>query len=121
MLIQETTPLFPRYIFARFDREQDGWQPIRNTRGVSYIISTPDNRPIPIHDEIMTVIRDYKPHETPPQANQEFKAGDRVKIAEGVLAGLEGLFVEDQNKRVYALLDVMGKSIKVPLKSIVAA
>lgn len=119
--INTTSPLYPRYIFARFDRAIPGWQPIRNTRGVSFIISDPDNRPIPLKDHVMDVIRAYKPPEGPIDATVQFSQGQRVQVSTGPLAGLEGLFVADKQKRVSCLLEIMGKRVEMPLSSVRAA
>lgn len=119
--VRETHPLYPRYIFARFDRGVPGWQPIRNTRGVSQIISEPDGRPIPLKDSIMETIKAYREPEEPVETQTPLEAGSSVVITNGPLAGLSGLFVANKKARVTCLLEIMGKSIEVPRNSVRAA
>jgi transcription antitermination factor NusG len=42
------TPLFPRYLFTRFDCTLPGWPSIAYSRGVRRLISTPSGRPISV-------------------------------------------------------------------------
>lgn len=120
--IVESYPLFPRYIFVRLDRERSEWGSIRNTRGVSYLLTGSDYKPLVVSDSIIEAIRAYMPA-TQSESSEPtvFQANQKVKIVEGPLAGIEGLFVADKQRRVMALLDVLGKRVEVPQKSIVAA
>src|ERR1700744_5275729 len=54
-----TGPLFPRYIFARFDREGADLSVIKKLRGVSDVLCN-GNKPIIVRDEIMAAVRQYQ-------------------------------------------------------------
>ncbi len=64
---------------------------------------------------------DYKQPEAPADGQTVFTPGQAVKIIHGPCQGIEGLFMADANRRVYALLEVCGKQIKVARESIRAA
>lgn len=117
-------PLFPRYLFVGINPEFTQWGAIRSTVGVSSLISfsgVPAAVPASIISEIMArqdeqgLIKTY--------TDCPFKAGDRVKIVDGPLSDLEGLFhcVTDE-ERVTVLLNLMGREVKarVPLEMVYA-
>ena len=55
------------------------------------------------------------------QADPVYSTGQRVRIVDGVLEGIEGLFEGSAQQRTCALLEIMGRRVKVPMKSIIAA
>lgn len=69
----------------------------------------------------MTAIMALRDIPQPVQAEAEFTKGQKVRIVEGPCSGFEGLFVADEKKRVYALLEILGRPIKVARQSIRAA
>ena len=96
-------PLFPGYIFARFDVLKS-LRKINNTRGVLRVVSF-GNRPVPIHEEIIEFIR-ARVKDGVVEMDDHFQAGDRVRIKEGPLAGLVGIFQRNagSNDRVSVLM-----------------
>ncbi len=120
MPVLASKPLFPRYIFTQFDRNVDQWGKIKNTRGcVSLLLD--GFLPAIVPNQAIDAIMDYKAPEQPQEGETTFTTGQTVRIVEGPCAGIEGLFVADANRRVYALLEVCGKQIKVARDSIRAA
>ena len=108
-------PMFPRYLFVALDPAQGRWWSIRSTFGVSNLVSFgshPAAVPMGIISEIMARQDDkglVKAHIGCP-----FKAGDRVKIVEGPLSDLEGLFdCATDEERITVLLNLMGREVKV--------
>ncbi len=112
--------MFPRYIFVQFDRNKDPWGSIRSTRGVCDLLKD-GFLPAIVPEKAIQAIMDYREPEAAPEQQTTFSPGQTVKIIEGPCAGIEALFVADANKRVYALLEVCGKQIKVARESIRAA
>ena len=107
-------PMFPRYLFVRLDRKYDNWSPIRSTYGVSGIVYF-GNIPARISDELITVLR-HRDDENGVQEipEPEFQVGDTVRIAEGVMAGYEGIIhAKSSKERILILLDIAGKYAKV--------
>ena len=112
-------PMFPRYLFVEFDREVDQWGSIKSTRGCMDLLRN-GFLPANVPSNVMAAIMTYTPKdESSPELT--FAPGQKVIVQSGPLAGLEGLFVSDRHKRVYALLEIMGKSVEVAKDSIRAA
>src|SRR6478752_551295 len=87
MPILDSKPMFPRYIFTRFNREVDNWGVIRSTRGCIDLLK---NGFLPAHvpQHAMDAIMASRPPEEPVETESNFAPGDTVKIASGPLAGL---------------------------------
>ena len=116
-------PLFPRYIFAFFDRDLPGWESIKHgSRHVFGIIKDGMGRPIPVP---AWAIHAMKSRPTDPeeaaQADPEFALHQRVRVKTGLLAGCEGLFEGTGHQRRVALLTLMGKRWEVDIKDVEAA
>ena len=85
-----TQPLFPRYIFAKFNaREQ--LPKIRFTRGVHNVVCFGEN-PAPVDEDIIDIIRARIDESGFVKANDELKPGDKVVISAGPLRSLIGIF-----------------------------
>ncbi|HEY4378859.1 MAG TPA: UpxY family transcription antiterminator [Acidobacteriaceae bacterium] len=103
-------PLFPCYLFARFDL-QDRLR-LLQTPGVLGFAAT-STRPLPIPNEEIAFLRtateklEAEPH---PYLN----CGDRVRIVSGPLAGMEGILTRrKQACRVVVSVDAIMRSISV--------
>ena len=107
--------LFPRYIFLRIDPLMSSIAPVRSTRGVVGLVRF-GGQPAVVADEIMdTLLQREDAHSSLHQDDRPlFSAGEPVRLVEGPLAGMEGVFVqEDGEKRVIVLLELLGKANKV--------
>lgn len=107
--------LFPRYVFIRVDTNQKSIAPIRSTRGVVGLVSF-GGLPAVVADEIVeAILRREKPETGLHQdCRPLFCLGEQIRVAEGPLAGMGGVFVEeDGEKRVVVLLELLGKANKV--------
>lgn len=107
-------PLFPRYLFIQLNTNDDNWAPIRSTYGVQNIVYF-GLQPAAVSDQIIASLKSqeadngvfYLP-------DQEFNAGDSVRIAEGFMNGLEGvLLAKNSKERVQVLLQYIGKELEV--------
>lgn len=102
-----TKPLFPRYIFARFDANSM-LHKIRYTRGVSSVVGFGEDA-VPVDDEVIAMIRSRMGADGFIRLEEGLKQGDRVVIDSGPFSGLEGVFergVKDSD-RVRVLLTVV--------------
>jgi len=118
--LHEGRPLFPRYLFLEFDRSQPEWAKVRSTRGCIGLI-TNNHLPVPVPDEVIMALKSYRPPQEPAHGETVFTQGQTVRIVDGPLQGLEGLFVADRNKRVSCLLELLGRKVEVPRASVQAA
>lgn len=110
----EIRPLFPTYLFARFAPEQV--RLIRYTHGVSRVVSF-GPEPHAVDEEIVKAVRDRMDADgvvTLTRAPASWKKGERIRIGEGPLSGVEAVFLEElpDRERVVLLLDAVS-SFKV--------
>lgn len=107
--------LFPRYLFIRIDPAKNSIAPIRSTLGVVGLVRF-GGQPAVVADEVMNALfQRENPDTRLHQDNQPlFNVGEPVRMIEGPLAGLEGIFVQEEGeKRVIVLLELLGKANKV--------
>jgi len=102
-----TQPLFPRYLFAKFKREQ--LSQILFTRGVHDVVCFGDG-PACVSEEIIDVIRGRIDQNGFVKLNNDLKPGDRVVISAGPLKNLIGVFEREVkgSERIMILLTAIG-------------
>jgi len=96
----------PRYLFIYLDTHTDNWGPIRSTLGVASLVRF-GQEPARIPDELVDFLKAREGeaglHEW---AEQNYRAGDRVRVAEGAFRGYEGiLLARNSRERVVVLLE----------------
>ena len=111
-------PMFPRYLFVHLSDQTDDWGPIRSTIGVSSLVRFGD-QPARVPDDLIATLRaragETGVHELPPRP---FRAGDKVRILEGVMAGYEAIFHAHTGKdRVLVLLEIAGHAAKTQVRT----
>lgn len=128
------SPLFPNYLFVRFDPKIISVSTIRSTRGVSQIVGCQETM-TPLCHLVFALRQQEKQRKIIADSNQLsknnleevvplFKAGDKIVFSNGPFQDLEGVFEQKNgNKRCMVLLKILGemKRTKVPLSSIKVA
>ena len=106
-------PLFPGYVFSRFDASKR--LPILTTPGVSFIVSRA-GEPAPVDPgEILSLQRMIQSGRAL-QPWDFLRAGRRVRIRGGALAGAEGILVRIKNSnRLVAHVTVLQRSVAVEI------
>lgn len=106
--VEQVSPLFPRYIFARFEAATM-LHKVWFTRGVNNVVSF-GGSPVPVGDEIISVLRSRLDGDGLVRASEELAQGDRVKITSGQLRDFEGVFERriKASDRVVILLTAVG-------------
>lgn len=110
-------PFFTGYLFVHLSRDQQRWTSIRSTVGVLAPVVFGHFYP-PLQDSVIEALQSrHDEHgyislvmtpETP------FRAGERVRLLDGALKGLEGIFVEMRGQdRALVLLDWMQTHMRV--------
>lgn len=109
-------PLFPRYLFVWLDALSTQWRPILSTVGISQLLMR-DGRPLPVPQGVIEGIWGAESNGVfDRDPGQRFGTGDNVRIMEGPFADLVGRFVGlADNERVFVLLDLMERQVKVCL------
>lgn len=108
-------PLFPGYLFVRFDPEVVHTTAIKGTRGISTLISF-GSMPSVVPDSVITRLE--AGWEGAPLTTDVPLNGDRVMIEDGAFEGLEAVWCEpDGMKRAILLLTLMNRQVRVPVES----
>jgi transcription antitermination factor NusG len=89
-------PLFPGYVFCRFHPEL--LLPVVTTPGVVQIVGA-GKHPRPIADEEIVAIQRMLLSGGDVEPWPYLKAGQKVRILDGPLFGVEGILVEVKNRR----------------------
>lgn len=105
--------LFPSYIFGRFEAEKYLWM-ITYTRGVKKVVGY-KNEPWPVAEDIINFIREHEQDGFVRIQCEELKEDDTVRITEGPLAGLTGVFknIIKGTERVVLLLNAIEYQARV--------
>lgn len=113
------TPLFPGYLFARFDAAET-LPIVRRMRGMSQVLG-PGNRPAAIADALISTLKRATADPSlvsPAEYSATYTHGDRVTVTSGPLAGLTG--VVDQmrggGRRLIITVDQMQRACAVELR-----
>lgn len=108
-------PLFPNYMFVRFDPETIHTTTVNSTRGVSHFVRF-GAQPAMVSDAVIEQLTHYQPENvTDPDTPY---AGDCVIITEGAFEGLEAIFSEpDGEARSMLLLNLLNKQIRQSVRN----
>lgn len=105
-------PLFPGYIFVRFDRECSNWRSINGTFGVRRLICSEGGALRAMPARIVEQLQarcDGDIYETP---SERFRPGQTVRIMTGPFADLTAqVLTLDDKGRVALLLDILGGGV----------
>jgi len=106
-------PLFTGYLFVAFDTSKGGWRAINSTYGITRLVSfggEPQQVPPELVDALMSRC-DADGILLPPAA---FRVGDTVDITAGPFSEFVATVEKvDPDKRVWVLLDLMGRRTRV--------
>jgi len=111
--ITSTQPLFPGYMFIKFDRAESKWHKINNTYGVSRLVTFNGTlKPIPT-TFVDNLMRRYDlSGKLLPE--KKSKKGDQVKVLKGPFANfIATVETYETDQRIWILLDLMGRKTKI--------
>jgi transcription antitermination factor NusG len=104
-------PLFPGYIFCRFDTSSR--VQVLKTPGVISIVST-GQTPTPVPDAQVEAVQRMLASGSPVEPWTYLKEGERVRIEEGPMAGIEGILLEVRDAcRLVVAIDLFQRSVAV--------
>lgn len=106
-------PLFPGYIFAKFDVAAYG-RLVKYANGVTNIVSF-GGKPAVVEEAILAAIRAHAQDGIITVPPTPFAVGDRVEIQTGPFRGLQGIFEKEMSDRdrVVILLETIAKGSRV--------
>jgi transcription antitermination factor NusG len=114
------SPLFPGYLFCYFDA-WDRRVPIVTTPGVIRIVGVPRG-PLPVDETEIAAIQKVVASGASAGPWPYARAGQRVRVQHGALAGLEGTLVQIKNRtRLIVSVTLLQRSIQVEIDSAAVA
>jgi transcriptional antiterminator RfaH len=101
-------PLFPCYVFARFEPLKHLWM-VNYRRGVKDVVGGPGG-PLPVHDEMIISIRGREKDGLINLRDTDISEGDEVRIVDGPMAGLQAVFKQPMKgeERAMLLVEALG-------------
>ena len=115
--INTSKPLFPGYMFIKFDKAESEWHKINNTYGVSRLItfnSILKSIPTSFVDSLMKRY-DLSGKLLP---IQKLKKGDQVTVLKGPFANFIATVEKyEADQRIWILMDLMGRKTKIQTPS----
>ena len=102
-------PLFPNYLFVKFDHNEIHTTTIQSTRGVSHFVRF-GLHPAIVPDEIIELLQQAPlGHLVDPETPTH---GDNVLITEGIFAGIQAIYDEPNGEsRPILLLNILTKNV----------
>jgi transcriptional antiterminator RfaH len=113
---EKLTPLFPRYLFVKVDTGVQRWRAINSTLGVMHLVCNGD-APAPLPDVALSLLKAREGEDGVINMYQRlFRAGERVRVRDGIFAALTGLVEAcTDRERITILLDLLGRKARVTL------
>ena len=115
--INTSKPLFPGYMFIKFDRAEFEWHKINSTYGVSRLITFNS-----ILKSIPTILVNHlmKRYDSSGKLlpMQKLKKGDHVTVLKGPFANFIATVEKyEADQRIWILMDLMGRKTKIQTPS----
>lgn len=113
-------PLFPRYLFLNAVADQQSLGPVRSTRGVSNLVRS-GMQLVTMPEPVIGTIRRRCDAETGLIKLDPVPVvpGDKVRVFDGPLAGIEGIFTERKGaNRALLLMRLLGTETTVEVESL---
>jgi transcriptional antiterminator NusG len=99
-------PMFPGYLFVRHQLTKASCIEILKTRGLTRVLGDRWDRPGIVSDEEMAVVQRIMHTKVPVLSHPYLQEGQRVRITQGPLADVEGIFVHGKPNKGLLVLSV---------------
>jgi transcriptional antiterminator NusG len=110
-----TRKIFPGYVLVEMNMDDESWQVVRNTPGITGFVGG-GNKPSPLApDEVKSILRQME--EGAPQVKIGFRKGESVRVVDGPFTDFIGI-VDEINLskgKVKVLLSLFGRETSVEL------
>ncbi len=110
--------VFPGYVLARLDMNDDVWHMIKDTPKVTGFLGA-GNKPVPISEkEAERLIKQLQEGVERPKSSISFEIGEEVKVSEGPFASMNGVVeeVDDVRSRLKVSVSIFGRATPVELE-----
>jgi transcriptional antiterminator NusG len=111
------TPMFPGYLFVRAALDKHRYIDLLKIQGVVRVLEDGWTRLTPVPDAEIDAIQQIAAAGVTVFPCAHLKGGERVRVLEGPLAGVEGRYVHDRPSkgRLVVSVDMLGRSIAVEM------
>ena len=107
-------PLFPGYIFVRFDPARPAWRAINGTRGVTKLVSFGNGGPRPVPNGFIDELQAHCNENGLLLAPDDLAPGDRVRVLRGPFADLVTEIARiEPDRRIWILIEIMGRTTRM--------
>jgi transcriptional antiterminator RfaH len=111
-------PLFPGYIFVKFDIEADRWLSVNSTRGVIRLVGPRLSAPSAVRPELIDLLMSRCTSGVLTKLPDYIQPGHRIQITAGALAGqIATIEALDKRGRVRVLLSLLGTEHNVSVRA----
>jgi transcription antitermination factor NusG len=106
-------PMFPGYLFVRDAMTKERYVEMLGVRGIVRVLEDGWTRLTPVPESDIDAIRHIVESGVAVFPHPLLRHGDRVRVVDGPLSGIEGIFVTDsqQKGRLVVTIDLLGRSV----------
>src|SRR5688500_11404433 len=110
-------PMFPGYVFVREALDKGRYLDLLKVPGVVRVLEDGWSRLTPVNDEEIEAIQQIASADVMAFPHAHLQRGQRVRVLDGPLAGLEGIFAHDEPSkgRLVVSVNMLGRSIAVEM------
>lgn len=107
--------VFPGYVLARMEMDDETWYALRNTPGVTGFVNV-NNKPVPLAETQVQAILKGMTAEAP-KVKMSFQLGDTVRIIDGPFADFRGEIdeINHEKGKIKVLVSFFGRETPVEL------
>jgi transcription antitermination factor NusG len=108
-------PMFPGYLFVHDSMDKQSYIEMLKVRGIVRILEDGWTRLTAIPDDQVQAVERVHHAGVPVLPHAALTEGDRVRVTEGPLAGVEGIFVQDRptRGRLVVSIGLLGRGVSV--------
>ena len=108
-------PLFPGYVFARFDPKTN-LRAVHYCQGVSYVVKR-QQKPVKVNDGVIATLNKVTTDGILDVVDLPHRVGDEIQIVSGLLCGGEGKIVRlaPARERIKVLFEILGRETEVEI------
>ena len=112
-------PMFPGYLFVRAALDKHRYIDLLKVQGVVRVLEDGWTRLTPVPDTEIAAIQQIAAAGVTVFPCAHLRGGERVRVLEGPLTGVEGIFVHDRPSkgRLVVSVDMLGRSIAVEMNA----
>jgi len=115
------SPLFPGYLFVKFDINKDRWRSILGTRGVAQLLSSTEDSACPVRKGVIESFKKMTDRKGIIKEQKEddvveiFKSNETLQIISGGFAGMTGIVRQSTEKACVLVCTLLSREINVTI------